>query len=170
MVVAVPDDAASLPAVLAAPGDYPALAVLLESRVPARVAWVAPDGGPRVAPMWFSWNGRRLVVTAFAGAAKLQGLTVGARVAVSVDTDDFPYRSLSVKAVVSDVRPADGLTAEYEAAAARYLGPGVAAAWCEALAGADQVNIELQPTSAVVSDLGRDSAFFAHRGGAPAGA
>ena len=33
---------------------------LLASNIPARLAYVATDGTPRVLPIWFHWDGRQL--------------------------------------------------------------------------------------------------------------
>lgn len=111
--------------------------------------------------MWFTWTRERLVISAFAGARKLDALAIGAAVALSIDTEDFPYRSLTVRGVVSDVRAFEGLTPDYVAAAARYLGPSLGQTWCDALQGrAIQTRIAVRPTNAVVADLARDSSFF----------
>ncbi len=39
--------------------DTPVAVQLLASAIPARLAYVAEDGTPRVVPTWFHWNGRR---------------------------------------------------------------------------------------------------------------
>ena len=40
----------------------PTAQTLLESRIPARLAYCAVDGTPRVQPIWFHWNGESLVL------------------------------------------------------------------------------------------------------------
>jgi hypothetical protein len=35
---------------------------LLRSTAPARLAYVWPDGTPRVVPIWFHWNGNEIVL------------------------------------------------------------------------------------------------------------
>ena len=35
---------------------------LLQSTAPARLAYVWPDGSPRVVPIWFHWNGKEIVL------------------------------------------------------------------------------------------------------------
>lgn len=44
---------------------------LLRSREPARVAYTAADGTPRVFPMLFHWTGEEVVLSTFAGARKI---------------------------------------------------------------------------------------------------
>lgn len=152
-----------LPTALRAVAADPILQLLLESRIPARLAWTASDGSPRIAPMWFTWTGEHFVVSAFAGARKLANLTPATQVALSIDTEDFPYRSLAVRGVVTEVRTVDGLTPDYESAAARYLSSQLSEAWCDALRpGTNQVRISIRPTAAVVSDLARGQ-FFSRR-------
>jgi len=41
---------------------------LLASKLPARLAYVAKDGTPRVMPTWFHWTGEELVMPTFASA------------------------------------------------------------------------------------------------------
>lgn len=128
------------------------VALLLESRIPARVGWVAPDGGPRVIAIWFVWDGEQLALSAFAGSRKLDELVAGTRVSVTIDTDTFPYRSLRLGGPIS-LDPVAGLAPEYRQAAARYLGEVAGSAWCESLDGRDQVVIRLRPTWASAHDM-----------------
>lgn len=94
----------------------------------------------------------------FAGARKLADLGDGTIVAVTIDTDTFPYRSLKLRGPVT-IRPEHGIGADYEAAAIRYLGAPTAARWLQFLDGADQVSISLRPTWAAVGDMA-DSPFL----------
>ena len=103
---------------------------LLRSTIPARLAFVALDGTPRVVPTWFEWTGTAVVmVTYVAGpnvgirhpAARIAALRANPDVALSIDTEGFPARSLTIRgrAVVDEV---EGLAPEYVASARRYLG------------------------------------------------
>jgi hypothetical protein len=53
---------------------------LLASTVPARFAYMAADGTPRVLPTWFHWTGEELVMPTFAQVD--QPGTVMARIAL----------------------------------------------------------------------------------------
>ena len=142
--------------------DDPAAQLLLESRIPARVAWTGPDGAPRIAPMWFAWDGARFVLAAFAGAAKLRALTRGTAVALCIDSQDFPYRSLNVRGLLDDVSEQPGLVPEYRDATVRYLGPDTAERWFGHLgAGCRQVRLSVAPQAVTVADMARDSSFLA---------
>ncbi len=139
-----------LPKVLRAPLQ-PGVGLLLESRIPARLAWV-DDGAPHVVPIWFAWTGSHLAMTSFAGAAKLDAIVEGAPLAVTIDTEDFPYRSLKIRGT-AELRPTEGLADEYVAAADRNLGPEMSRRWQAFLGNPDQVVIGLRPTWAGFSDM-----------------
>ncbi len=116
---------------------------LLRSAIPARLAFVWPDGTPRIVPTWFHWTGREIVMVTFVAgpnigvrhpAARLAALRANPRVALTIDTDDAPPRSLTVRGA-AEISEVAGVAEEYTAAARRYLGPEAAAAM---LAGVDQ--------------------------------
>lgn len=130
--------------------------LLLHSRVPARVAWNDGAGRPRVAPLWFRWTGRVLELSAFVGSRKLDELHDGDTVALTIDTDDFPYRSLRIRGPVM-IERGRGLTSSYREAAGRYLGDEPARDWCERLRDADQALLTVQPVEASASQMWDDA-------------
>ena len=98
---------------------------LLTSPVPARFAYLALDGTPRVIPTWCHWTGDELVMPAFLSAPRvrhparrLAALRAHPQVAVSIDTEGFPPEVLLIRGVV-DVTEVDGVPSEYRAAAIR---------------------------------------------------
>lgn len=114
--------------------ETPLAQELLHSSIPARLAYVAVDGTPRVVPTWFEWNGAELVmVTYVAGpnagirrpAARIAALRANPAVAITIDTDQFPAQSLTVRGR-AEVDEVDGLAPEYVASARRYLGDDAA--------------------------------------------
>ncbi|HWD54204.1 MAG TPA: pyridoxamine 5'-phosphate oxidase family protein [Acidimicrobiales bacterium] len=116
---------------------------LLGSSIPARLAFVALDGTPRVVPTWFEWNGAEIVMgTYVAGpnagirhpAARVAALRANPAVALTIDTDRFPSQSLAMRGR-AEIDEVDGLAPEYAASARRYLGDSAAA---EMLASMDQ--------------------------------
>ena len=140
-----------LPKVLQAPLS-PNVELLLESRIPARLAWVSDHGTPQVLPIWFHWTGATMALSTFAGSRKLRDIVDGSSVAITIDTDSFPYRSLKIRGTVT-IESVEGLSEQYRQAAVRYLGPAAGDRWCTSLAGADQVVIHVSPTWAVASDM-----------------
>jgi len=126
---------------------------LLGSTIPARLAYNWTDGTPRIAPLWFHWNGRELVVATFKGAPKLKALHSGDPVAVSIDTNEAPNRVLTIRGTVkrSDI---EGVVPEYAMAAARYLGQAYADGYIQSLpSNVPMTRIAVQPVSVVILDF-----------------
>ncbi|MEM9037156.1 MAG: pyridoxamine 5'-phosphate oxidase family protein [Actinomycetota bacterium] len=143
--------ASELPPALASPTRSSRL--LLEGRTPARLAWVGPTATPRLAPMWFEFTGVELLLSTFSGARKVSDLAVNPDVTISLDTESFPYRSLRIGGTAT-LEHTDGLTDSYRRCASRYLGPELAARWCDELGSASQVLIRVRPSWASGSDMG----------------
>ena len=120
---------------------------LLASTEPARLAYTAGDGTPRVLPMWFLWSGGELVLATFAGSAKVAALRARPDVAVTIDRIGPPPDVLLLRGRV-DLVEVDGVLPEYAEMQVRYLGPEIAAG---ALAQVDvpgvrMVRIALRPS------------------------
>jgi hypothetical protein len=96
--------------------QHPASQELLQSKIPARLAYVWMDGTPRVVPIWFHWNGSELVMGTPPKAPKLKALAKNPKVALTIDGDVFPHK-------------VEGVVPEYAAAAERYFGREQGQAW-----------------------------------------
>lgn len=94
---------------------------MLQSTIPARLAYTWRDGKPRVVPMWFHWTGEEFLMGAPPNAPKMKVLADNPDVAFSIDSNEWPYRVLTVRGTAT-VREVDGRFPEYEAMARRYLG------------------------------------------------
>jgi|ERR1035438_4499784 hypothetical protein len=101
---------------------------LLASTIPARLAYTAHDGQPRVVPIWFHWTGQELVMVSLAGAAKVGALRKHPDVAVTIDTEGFPADVVLLRGRV-EVTDVEGIVPEYAQAARRYLGEEAARAF-----------------------------------------
>ena len=101
---------------------------LLQSRHLARLAYNWTDGTPRVIPIWFLWTGDELVLGSPQQAPKLKALSTGTPVALSIDTEEFPYQVLLIRGTLG-VQAYDGPIPEEEAIAKRYLGEEAGAAF-----------------------------------------
>jgi hypothetical protein len=95
---------------------------LLASTIPARFAYVAPDGTPRVIPIWFHWNTKEVVVVSPPGAPKLKVLKSGSKVALTIDDNTWPHKVLLIRGRVH-MEEVNGIAPEYRLAAERYFGP-----------------------------------------------
>ena len=101
---------------------------LLTSTIPARIAYLAKDGTPRVIPTWFHWNGSEIVMATFIAGpnvrhppARPAALRANPDVAITIDTEAFPPEVLLIRGQAS-VTEVDGLPKEFEEAARHYLG------------------------------------------------
>src|SRR5258708_32471949 len=134
---------------------------LLSSTIPARVAYIATDGTPRVIATWFHWTGEELVMPTFVSAphirqpaARLGALRAHPEVAITIDTETFPPMVLSVRGRVS-LAEVDGVPTEYMLAARRYLGEEAAAAYLAQIdqPGTRMVRIAVRPPWVAVLDF-----------------
>jgi Pyridoxamine 5'-phosphate oxidase len=133
-------------------GD-PVAQSMLASNVPGRLAYVWSDGTPRVVPIWFHWDGEQIVFGTPPRAPKLGALRDGAPVAVTIDSNEWPYRVLSIRGTASVERVA-GVFPEYAAAAKRYLGDDQGQAWVDQFPpDAELWRIAITPTWANVLDF-----------------
>ena len=91
---------------------------LLDSGNPARLAYVAPDGTPRVIPVGFFWNGRTIVIGTVPGSAKVVALRANPAVAITIDTSapEWPPNVLLIRGT-AEVSEVDGVFDEYVEAA-----------------------------------------------------
>jgi hypothetical protein len=49
---------------------------VLKSTIPARLAYIAKDGTPRVIPTWFHWNGSEIVMATFIAGPNVRHASV----------------------------------------------------------------------------------------------
>jgi len=108
---------------------------LLNSTIPARYAYTALDGAPRVVASWFTWTGEELVLPTFISAPhishaayRVRALRANPDVAISIDSESFPPEVLSIRGR-AEVDEVDGVAPEYAEAAHRYLGSEEAAGY-----------------------------------------
>jgi hypothetical protein len=107
---------------------------LMQSKIPARLAYVWTDGTPRVVPIWFHWNGKQFVLASPPKAPKLKALAHNAKVALTIDDNNFPHKVLLVRGTAR-LETIEGIVPEYAAAAERYFGPEQGKAWVGQLRG-----------------------------------
>lgn len=113
---------------------HPAAKQLLESQIPARLAYIWTDGSPRVIPIWFHWNGKEFILGTPPKAPKLKALAKNPKVALTIDDDAFPHKVLLVRGT-AHLQTVDGVVAEYALAAERYFGRDQGQGWIQQLSG-----------------------------------
>ena len=126
--------------------EHPASQEMLRSKIPARLAYVATDGTPRVVPIWFHWNGREIVMASPPKAPKLKALAKNPKIALTIDENEFPHKVLMIRGTAC-LEPLEGIVPEYEACAARYFDEKTAKAWLGQLRGtiSSMVRITVTP-------------------------
>jgi hypothetical protein len=112
--------------------QHPAAQEMLQSKIPARLAYIATDGTPRVVPIWFHWNGKDIVMASPPKAPKLKSLANNPKVSLTIDENGFPPKVLLIRGTAR-LEPVEGIVPEYEASAARYFDPELAQAWLKQL-------------------------------------
>lgn len=105
---------------------------LLQSKIPARLAYVWTDGTPRVIPIWFHWNGREIVMATPPKAPKLKALARNPKVSLTIDDNTFPHKVLLIRGTAR-LEAIDGIVPEYATAAERYFGAEQGQAWVKNL-------------------------------------
>jgi hypothetical protein len=134
--------------------QHPAARELLQSKIPARLAYVWTDGTPRVIPLWFHWDGREFVMATPPKAPKLKALAKNPKVSLTIDDNIFPHKVLLVRGMAR-LQPVDGIVPEYAAAAERYFGPEQGQAWLKQLSSmvSSMVRITITPEWVGVLDF-----------------
>ena len=91
---------------------------LLQSKIPARLAYIWTDGTPRVVPIWFHWDGKEIVLGTPPKAPKLKALAKNTKVALTIDDNNFPHKVLLVRGT-AHLETVKGIVPEYALAAER---------------------------------------------------
>jgi hypothetical protein len=134
---------------------------LLASTIPARFAYIARDGTPRVVATWFHWTGEVLAMPTFVAAphvshaaGRLRALRANPDVAVTIDTESFPPEVLTIRGRVA-IRDVHGIPPEYAASARRYLGDDAARKYLGEIdqPGTRMASIDLRPAWVGVLDF-----------------
>jgi hypothetical protein len=138
--------------------QHPASQQLLQSQIPARLAYVWTDGTPRVVPIWFHWNGKEFVLASPLKAPKLKALAKNPKVALTIDDNTFPHSVLLVRGTAR-LEAMRGIVPEYALAAERYFGPQQGKAWVGQLGSMIQEMVRITVTPQWVGLLDFQSRF-----------
>ena len=94
---------------------------LLQKRAFAHLATVMPDGSPQVSPVWVDYDGTHLIVNSARGRQKDRNMRRAAKVAMSIQDPENPYRYLLVRGRVVQATE-EGADTVIDALAKKYLG------------------------------------------------
>ncbi len=85
---------------------------LMHSPIPARLAYTGLDGFPRVIPIGYHWNGTAFIMATASKAPKVRALNAHPKVALTIDTVDFPPNVLMVRGTTR-IEIVEGVPEEY---------------------------------------------------------
>jgi hypothetical protein len=126
--------------------DDPVAEKLLQSTIPARLAYSWIHGTPRVVPVWFHWTGQQFVIGSPARAPKLKALAADPHVALTIDDHTgWPHNVLMVRGNAA-AEMLDHVVPEYAQSAERYFGPEQGPAWVSTLRDKPMARIGITPT------------------------
>jgi len=114
--------------------EDPVAQKLLQSTLPARLAYNWSDRTPRLVPIWFYWNGKEVVMGGPSEAPKVKVLHDGDKVALTIDSDTMPYKVLTIRGSVR-IETVDGVPPEYSAMSRRVLGEEQGQGWANQIGG-----------------------------------
>jgi hypothetical protein len=136
--------------------DDPVAQRLLASANPARLAYTARDGTPRVVPVAFHWDGTSIVIGTVPGSAKVAALRADPAVALTIDTSPpaWPPNVLLVRGT-AEVSLTDGVFPEYVEGARKVTPAEVFPAWEQGVRALydRMARIDVTPTWATVHDF-----------------
>ena len=107
----------------------PAYRQLLDRPVAAILAVIGPDGRPGLTPMWFDYEGDRILVNTASHRPKCRWIRDNPQMSLILVNPDNPYHWLSMKITVVEERLEDGpdgaaVTAQLNRIWKKYIGKG----------------------------------------------
>jgi PPOX class probable F420-dependent enzyme len=121
----------------------PDVAEFLKGAHLASLATVRPDGRPHVTPVWYEWDGYEFIVATFRTAQKLRNVSRKGFAALSIYTQEIPYRQVTVEGTARPGSQVDGVWRER--VAVRYLGEAAGKAYVRDTADMEFVAIHMRP-------------------------
>jgi hypothetical protein len=106
---------------------HPVAQRLLAATIPARLAYIALDGTPRVIPTLFHWSGVELILSSWPDDPKVAALREHPAVAITIDTAEPPFNVLSLRGAATVTIVSD-MASELLPMFTRYFGPEQGAA------------------------------------------
>ena len=97
-------------------------AFLSEGTRTGKVGWVAADGRPLVAPVWFAVHGDEIWFNTGAATPKGRAFARDPRIVLTVDLEASPYAFVQVQGTVTLSEDPDELVASATEIAGRYMG------------------------------------------------
>ncbi|MFJ9370831.1 PPOX class F420-dependent oxidoreductase [Nocardia sp. NPDC101769] len=125
---------------------------LTEGTRTGKLAFVAGDGRPLVAPVWFILEGDEIVFNTGKNTAKGRSILRDGRLTLCVDVSEPPYSFVQVQGVAEISEDPDELLRTATDIAARYMGPDRADEFGKRNAVPGELVVRLRPTK-IVTDF-----------------
>jgi PPOX class probable F420-dependent enzyme len=124
-------------------------AFLTEGTRTGKLGFVAADGRPLVAPVWFVVEGDDLVFNTAAGTAKGRAIGRDPRATICVDSEVSPYGFVQVQGEATVSEDLDELVRTATAIGRRYMGADRAEEFGERNGVPGELVVRLRPTKVV---------------------
>jgi PPOX class probable F420-dependent enzyme len=116
-----------------------------------KVGYVASDGRPLVAPIWFVLEGDAIVFNTGADTAKGKAIARDPRLVLTVDLEEPPYAFVQVQGIASTSEDPADLVATATALGARYMGEDRAEEFGKRNGVPGELVVRLRPTKVIAS-------------------
>jgi PPOX class probable F420-dependent enzyme len=125
------------------------IAFLSDGTRTAKLGYVAADGRPLVAPVWFIVDGNQLVFNTGKHGAKGRALSRDHRVVVCVDDQSPPFSFVQVQGIASTSEDPDELLDTATRIAGRYVGADRAEAYGRRNGVPGELVVRITPTKVI---------------------
>jgi PPOX class probable F420-dependent enzyme len=115
----------------------------------AKLGYVAADGRPLVAPVWFVVDGNQLVFNTGKQAAKGRAISRDPRVVICVDDQSPPFSFVQVQGVASTSEDPDELLDTATRIGGRYMGAERAEEFGRRNAAPGELVVRVTPTKVI---------------------
>ncbi|OJY49615.1 PPOX class F420-dependent oxidoreductase [Pseudonocardia sp. 73-21] len=124
-------------------------AFLSETTRTGKLGWIAADGRPLVAPIWFVVDGDDLVFNTGADTAKGKAIARDPRLVVCVDSEVSPYGFVQVQGEAVTSEDPDELLRSATEIARRYVGDELAEQFGKRNGVPGELLVRLRPTKVI---------------------
>jgi len=114
-----------------------------------KLGWVAADGRPLVAPIWFVVEVDELVFNTGAASAKGTAIARDPRLVLTVDLEEPPYGFVQVQGTATTSEDPDELVRSATAIAGRYMGADRAEEFGRRNGVRGELVVRLRPTKVI---------------------
>ena len=124
-------------------------AFLLEGTRTGKLGYLARDGRPLVAPVWFTVDGDRLAFCTGATTAKGRALQRDPRVVMTVDLEEPPYAFVQVQGVAEVSEDVDDALRISTIVGGRYMGADRADEFGKRNGVPGELTVHIRPTKVI---------------------